>query len=38
MVWLEKIHAPDRPVTGTVTWPLWSTIAVLRLTLTASAC
>ena len=35
MVWLEKIHAPGRPVTGTVSWPLWPTLAVLRLTVTA---
>jgi len=34
MVWLEMIHAPGMPVTGTASLPSWPTLAVLTLTLT----
>jgi len=34
MVWLEMIHAPGMPATGTASLPSWPTLAVLTLTLT----
>src|SRR5260370_42700486 len=36
MVWLEKTHAPGRPVTGMVSCPLWPTMVVARLTVTGA--